>query len=77
MCQRRAIVGTGWFPAVGPMMALGCPMLHRHHHQAHREPTSPAGTPMKMSSFSFIYISLYYEKPSIFQQNLCSLPNFA
>jgi hypothetical protein len=44
----------------GPMMALGRPTLHRHHHRTHQEPTPLTGTPMKMSSFSFIYISLYY-----------------
>jgi hypothetical protein len=44
------------------MTALGHPPLHRHHHRAHREPTPPAGTPMKTSSFSFIYISPYYVK---------------
>jgi hypothetical protein len=27
-----------------------------------REPTPPTGTPMKTSSFSFIYISPYYVK---------------
>jgi hypothetical protein len=45
------------------MTALGHATLHRHHHRAHREPTPPAGTPMKTSSFSFIYyILLYYVK---------------
>jgi hypothetical protein len=37
----------------------GCPTL-RHHRRAHREPTPPAGTPMKTTSFSLFYISPYY-----------------
>jgi hypothetical protein len=43
------------------MTELGCPTLRRHHHRAHWEPPSPTGTPMKMSSFSFIlyFVVLY------------------
>jgi hypothetical protein len=44
------------------MMELGHPTLHRHHHRAHREPTPPAGTPTKTTSFSLFYISPYYVK---------------
>jgi hypothetical protein len=56
-CRRSAIATSG------PMTELGRPTLHRHHHRVHREPTPPAGTPMKTSSFSFIYyILLYYVK---------------
>jgi hypothetical protein len=45
------------------MTALGRPTLHRHHHRAHLEPTPLAGTPMKASSFSFLYnILMYYVK---------------
>jgi hypothetical protein len=58
--NRRA---TGWFPAAGPMtVVLGRPTLHRHHHRAHREPTPPAGTPTKTTSFSLFYILPYYVK---------------
>jgi hypothetical protein len=55
---------VGWFPAhhAGPMTALDRPTLHRHHHWAHREPTPLAGTPMKTSAFSFIYILSYHVK---------------
>jgi hypothetical protein len=61
--RRRAVTTAGWFPAAGSMAVLGRPTLHRHHHLAHRELTPPAGTTMKMSSFSFIYyISPYYVK---------------
>jgi hypothetical protein len=64
VCRRRAGAAAGWFPAhhAGPMMALDCPTLHRHHHRAHRELTPPAGTPIKTPSFSFIYILPYYVK---------------
>jgi hypothetical protein len=44
------------------MTELGHPMLHRHHHQAHWEPTPPAGTSTKTTSFSLFYISPYYVK---------------
>jgi hypothetical protein len=53
--RRRRMVSTA-----GPMMDLGHPTLHRHHHRAHREPTPPAGTPTKTTSFSLFYISPYY-----------------
>jgi hypothetical protein len=56
VCRRRAFTATGWFSAhhAGPRTVLGHPTLHHHHHhRAHREPTPPAGTPMKTSSFSF------------------------
>jgi hypothetical protein len=63
VCRRRAATAAGWFSAAGSMTALGRPTLHRHHHRAHLEPTPPAGTPIKTSSFSFLYyISLYYVK---------------
>jgi hypothetical protein len=58
--RRRTVATTGWFLATGPMMELGHPTLHRHHHRAHREPTPPTGTPTKTTSFSLFYISPYY-----------------
>jgi hypothetical protein len=62
------------------MMELGRPTLRRHHHRAHREPTPPAETPTKTSSFSFILyftvlckIHLYLNEIYVVFQILSSL----
>jgi hypothetical protein len=52
------------------MTVLGRPTLHHHHHWAYREQTPLAGTPMKTSSFSFIFILPYYVKTIISMKSI-------
>jgi hypothetical protein len=60
--RRSASVMKTSTPLLCLTTALGRPTLHRHRHRAHREPMPPAGTPIKTSSYSFIYILPYYIK---------------